>query len=190
MERDSILYKIRRKGQVIAQHIIPDEWMCKFYSRILLKKKVDLKNPKTFNEKIQWLKIHDYPNNQLVIQGADKYRVRKYVQEKGLENILVPMIEHWDNPKKINWDKLPDKFVLKCNHGCAYNILCADKSSFDKEDAVKKMKKWMKEDFGAFNIETHYSKIVPHITCEEYLGECIIDYKFFCFNGEPKYICI
>lgn len=190
MERDSILYKIRRKGQVIAQHIIPDEWMCKFYSRILLKKKVDLKNPKTFNEKIQWLKIHDYPNNQLVIQGADKYRVRKYVQEKGLENILVPMIAHWDNPKKINWDKLPDKFVLKCNHGCAYNILCADKSSFDKEDAVKKMKKWMKEDFGAFNIETHYSKIVPHITCEEYLGECIIDYKFFCFNGEPKYMYV
>lgn len=190
MERDSILYKIRRKGQVIAQHIIPDEWMCKFYSRILLKKKVDLKNPKTFNEKIQWLKIHDYPNNQLVIQGADKYRVRKYVQEKGLENILVPMIADWDNPEKINWDELPDKFVLKCNHGCAYNILCADKSSFDKEDAVKKMKKWMKEDFGAFNIETHYSKIVPHITCEEYLGECIIDYKFFCFNGEPKYIYV
>lgn len=190
MERDSILYKIRRKGQVIAQHMIPDEWMCKFYSRILLKKKVDLKNPKTFNEKIQWLKIHDYPNNQLVIQGADKYRVRKYVQEKGLENILVPMIADWDNPEKINWDELPDKFVLKCNHGCAYNILCADKSSFDKEDAVKKMKKWMKEDFGAFNIETHYSKIVPHITCEEYLGECIIDYKFFCFNGEPKYIYV
>lgn len=68
------------------------------------------------------------------------------------------MIAHWDNPEKINWDKLPDKFVLKCNHGCAYNILCADKSSFDKEDAVKKMKKWMKEDFGAFNIETHYSR--------------------------------
>lgn len=190
MERDSILYKVRRKGQVLAQHIMPDEWMCKFYSRILLKKKVDLKNPKTFNEKIQWLKLHDYPNNDLVIQGADKYRVRKYVEEKGLKNILVPMIADWDNPEKINWEELPDKFVLKCNHGCAYNILCADKSSFDKEDAVKKMKKWMKEDFGAFNIETHYSKIVPHITCEEYLGECIIDYKFFCFNGEPKYIYV
>lgn len=190
MERDSILYKVRRKGQVLAQHIMPDEWMCKFYSRILLKKKVDLKNPKTFNEKIQWLKLHDYPNNDLVIQGADKYRVRKYVEEKGLKNILVPMIADWDNPEKINWEELPDKFVLKCNHGCAYNILCADKKSFDKEDAIKKIKKWMKEDFGAFNIETHYSKIVPHITCEEYLGECIIDYKFFCFNGEPKYIYV
>ena len=190
MERDSFLYKARRQCQVIAHKIMPDETMCKFYSRILLKKKVNLKNPQTFNEKIQWLKLHDYPNNPLVIQGADKYRVRKYVEEKGLGDILVPLIGEWDDPEKINWDELPEKFVLKCNHGCAYNIVCSDKSTFDKEDAVKKMKKWMKEDFGAFNIETHYSKIVPHITCEEYLGECITDYKFFCFNGKPQYIYI
>ena len=190
MERDSILYKARRKCQLIAHMLLPDEIMCKFYSRILLKKKVDLKNPKTFNEKIQWLKIHDYPNNQLVINGADKYRVREYIEEKGLGDILVPLLGHWDRPEDIVWDNLPKKFVLKCNHGCAYNILCNDKSVFNKKDAIKKMKKWMNEDFGAFNIENHYSKIKPHITCEEFLGECIIDYKFFCFNGEPKYIYI
>ena len=92
MERDSLLYKARRKCQVIAQKIMPDETMCKFYSRILLKKKVDLKNPKTFNEKIQWLKLHDYPNNQLVINGADKYKVREYVEKKGLGDILVPLL--------------------------------------------------------------------------------------------------
>lgn len=190
MERDSFLYKARRQCQVIAHKIMPEEVMCKFYSRILLKKKVDLKNPQTFNEKIQWLKLHYYPTNQLVIDGADKYKVRAYVEEKGLGNILVPLIGHWDKPEDIEWDKLPDKFVLKCNHGCAYNILCNDKNTFDKEDAIKKMRKWMKEDFGAFNIETHYSKIKPHITCEEFLGDCIIDYKFFCFNGEPKYIYV
>lgn len=190
MERDSFLYKARRQCQVIAHKIMPDEVMCKFYSRILLKKKVDLKNPQTFNEKIQWLKLHDYPTDQLVIDGADKYKVRAYAEEKGLGNILVPLIGHWDKPEDIDWDKLPEKFVLKCNHGCAYNILCNDKSAFDKEDAIKKMRKWMKEDFGAFNIETHYSKIKPHITCEEFLGDCIIDYKFFCFNGEPKYIYV
>ncbi|MCI6878029.1 MAG: glycosyl transferase [Solobacterium sp.] len=190
MERDSFLYKARRQCQVIAHKIIPDEVMCKFYSRILLKKKVDLKNPQTFNEKIQWLKLHDYPTNQLVIDGADKYKVRAYVEEKGLGNILVPLIGHWDKPEDIDWDKLPEKFVLKCNHGCAYNIVCNDKSTFDKVEAIKKMRKWMKEDFGAFNIETHYSKIKPHITCEEFLGDCIIDYKFFCFNGEPTYIYV
>ena len=190
MERDSLLYKLRRHCQVIAHKFVPDEEMCKFYSRILLKKKVDLKNPKTFNEKIQWLKIHDYPNNKLVIDGADKYKVREYVKKKGLGEILVPLLGHWEKPEDIDWNELPDKFVIKCNHGCAYNIVCNDISTFDKKDAVKKLKKWMKEDFGAFNIETHYSKIKPHITCEEFLGDCIIDYKFFCFGGKPKYIYI
>lgn len=190
MERDSFLYKARRKCQVIAHKFISDETMCKFYSRILLKKNVNLKNPQTFNEKIQWLKIHDYPNNQMVIDGADKYKVRTYVENKGLGKILVPLLGHWDRPDDIQWDKLPNKFVLKCNHGCAYNIVCNNKNEFDKKTAIKKIRKWMKEDFGAFNIETHYSKIKPHITCEKFLGDCIIDYKFFCFNGEPKYIYI
>ncbi len=190
MERDSFLYKARRKCQIVAHRFVSNEAMCKLYSRIILKKKVDLKNPKTFNEKIQWLKIHDYPTNQLVIDGADKYKVRKYVEEKGLGNILVPLIGHWAKPEDIDWNKLPDKFVLKCNHGCAYNILCNNKTEFDKEDAINKMRKWMREDFGAFNIEPHYSHIKPHITCEEFLGENIIDYKFFCFNGVPQYIYV
>lgn len=191
MERDSILYKIRRKGQLIAHHILPDETMAKLYSRVILKKNVNLKNPQTFNEKIQWLKIYDYPNNPLVIQGADKFAVRRYVQQKGLGKTLVPLIGAWERAENIDWNELPDRFVLKCNHGCAYNILCSDKSKFDKGAAVRQLNKWMKEDFGAYNIELHYSKIKPHmITCEEYLGEMIIDYKFFCFNGEPKYIYV
>ncbi|HFC9253829.1 ATP-grasp fold amidoligase family protein [Enterococcus faecium] len=190
MNRDSIFYKIRRKCQVFAHIIMPDEVMCKFYSRILLKKNINLKKPQTFNEKIQWLKIHDYPNNPLVIQCADKYRVRKYLEEKGLEKILVPLIGHWDDPDKINWDELPQRFVLKYNHGCAYNIICNDKTKLDKNSTIKQLRKWMKEDFGAFNIEPHYSKIKPHITCEKFLGDCIMDYKFFCFNGEPKYIYV
>lgn len=190
MERDSFFYKMRRRGQVIAHKFVSDEIMCKIYSRILLKKKINLKNPKTFNEKIQWLKINNYPTNQLVINGADKYRVREYVEKKGLGDILVPLIGDWQDVNDIDWEKLPNKFVLKCNHGCAYNILCNDKSKFDINDAIKKIKKWMKEDFGAFNIEPHYSQIEPHITCEKFLGDCIIDYKFFCFNGKPEYIYV
>ena len=131
MERDTFLYKVRRKGQIIAYHLLPNEAMAKLYSRIILKKRIDLRNPQTFNEKIQWLKIHDYPNNPLVIQGADKYVVRKYIESKGLGNILVPLIGAWKRADAIDWDMLPEKFVLKCNHGCAYNILCADKSRFD-----------------------------------------------------------
>lgn len=191
MERDSLLYKLRRKGQVLAHRFLPDEFMCKLYSSIVLHKNVDLVNPKTFNEKIQWMKIHYYPNNKLVIRGADKYAVRSYVKEKGLGNTLVPLLGAWDCADKIDWSALPNQFVLKCNHGCAYNILCNNKRKFDTEAAVKQLNKWMQEDFGAFNIELHYSKIAPRmITCEEFLGDCIMDYKFFCFNGVPKYIYV
>ena len=190
MERNSIFYKIRRKGQVFAQKVLPDEVLCKLYSRVVLKKNIDLKVPKTFNEKIQWLKINDYPNNALVIKCADKYRVREYISEKGFGEILVPLYGDWDSADNIVWEDLPDKFVLKCNHGCAYNIVCSDKSKLNKRETVQQLKKWMKEDFGVFNIERHYSKIKPHIICEEYLGEKITDYKFFCFNGEPKYIYV
>lgn len=190
MERDNILYKIRRKGQVIAHKLFSDKAMCKFYSRILLKKKVDLDNPKTVNEKVQWLKINDYDTNSLVIQCADKYRVRQYIEGKGYDNILVPLIGDWEKPDDIDWNKLPNKFVLKCNHGCAYNIVVKDKVNANEHSIKKQLKKWMKEDFGEYNIEPHYSKIKPHITCEQYLGDCITDYKFFCFNGKPKYMYV
>lgn len=190
MDRNSNLYKLRRKLQIIASVLLPDSLVCKIYSMIILKRTINLKKPKTFNEKIQWLKINDYPNNELVIKCADKYRVREYIKEKKLESILVPLIGEWEKPEDIEWKKLPNKFVLKCNHGCAYNIICSDKHCLDENETKEKLNKWMKEDFGKFNIERHYSKIIPHITCEEYLGEKITDYKFFCFNGTPKYIYI
>ncbi|SHJ34393.1 ATP-grasp fold amidoligase family protein [Fibrobacter sp. UWP2] len=190
MERDSLAYKIRRKMQVMASKVMPDSVMSKFYFKVVLGKKLNLKNPQTFNEKLQWLKLNYLPKNTLVVQCADKYRVREFIKQKGFEDKLVPLLGDWDDARKIDWSKLPKKFVLKCNHGCAYNILCADKETFDKNNAVKQLNAWMKEDFGAFNIERHYSKIEPHITCEEYLGDNITDYKYFCFNGEPKFIYV
>lgn len=191
MERDSILYKMRRTGQVIAHNILPNETMSKFYFKVVLKKRLNLENPQTFNDKMQWLKLYYFPFNETVIRCADKYAVRGYIKEKGYEKLLVPLVGSWKSAKQIEWDKLPNKFVLKCNHGCAYNILCNDKKKFDKQKAVRQLNKWMKEDFGAFNIELHYSKINPHmITCEEFLGDRITDYKFFCFNGKPQFIYV
>jgi hypothetical protein len=191
MERDSFLYKARRTAQVIAHRFVSNEAMSKFYFKIVLKKDLDFETPKTFNEKLQWMKLYYYPFNETVIQCADKYAVRKFIEQKGYEKLLVPLIGHWERAEDIQWDRLPDRFVLKCNHGCAYNILCSDKDKFDKKAAEKQLNSWMNEDFGAFNIELHYSKIKPHvITCEEYLGDNITDYKFFCFNGEPKFIYV
>lgn len=191
MERDSFIYKIRRKIQVIAHKLFSNEFMSKLYFKIVLKEKLDLKNPRTFNEKLQWLKLYYYPQNDLAVKCADKYRVREYIKDKGYENTLVPLLGAWDNVEDIDWDSLPNKFVLKCNHGCAYNIVCNDKTEFDRIKAKKQLNTWLKEDFGAFNIEPHYSNIKKHkITCEKFLGDNLVDYKFFCFNGIPKFIYV
>lgn len=191
MERTSLLYKFRRKLQVLAHKIVPDAAMSKLYFRIVLKKKLDLKTPKTFNEKLQWLKLYYFPNDPLVVRCADKYAVRSYIEEKGYGSTLVPLAGAFHSADEIDWDALPEQFVLKCNHGCAYNIVCESKAALDKAAVSKQLTEWMREDFGAFNIELHYSKITPHmITCEEYLGEKLTDYKFFCFNGEPKFIYV
>lgn len=191
MERNSILYKIRRKLQVIGYYIFSKEYLSKIYFKIILNQKLNLQDPKTFNEKLQWLKLYYYPYNSLVVKCTDKYTVREYIISKGYKDKLVPLLGVWDNPDEIDWDFLPEKFVLKCNHGCAYNILISNKKEANKIKVKKQLKNWLKEDFGKFNIESHYSKIKEHkIICEEFLGECITDYKFFCFNGVPKYIYV
>lgn len=191
MERDSFLYKFRRKGQVLAHKILPDAFLSKIYFKTVLKKNLDLKNPETFNEKIQWMKLYYYPNNKDVIKCTDKYLVREYIEKKGYGDLLTPLLGVWDNASEINWEKLPNQFVLKCNHGCAYNIVVNDKNKLNKEETSKQLNKWLKEDFGAYNIELHYSKIKKHrIICEEFLGENITDYKFFCFNGQPKFMYV
>lgn len=191
MERDSFLYKTRRKCQALAHKLVSNEAMSKLYFKIVLHKKLNLKNPKTFNEKIQWLKLYHYPKNQLVVNGSDKYAVREYITEKGYGHKLVPLLGVWEKAEDIDWNALPKRFVLKCNHGCAYNIVVSDKDKLDKAATVKQLNRWLKEDFGAFNIEIHYSEIKRRvITCEEFLGECITDYKFFCFNGKPHCVYV
>lgn len=191
MERNSCLYKFRRKIQVLAHNIFSDEAMSKFYYKIVLGKNLHLDNPQTFNEKIQWMKLYYYPNNEKVIQCTDKYEVRKYIQKKGYGNLLTSLIGSWDKSEDINWDMLPQSFVLKCNHGCAYNIVCESLGDLDITNTKKILNKWLKEDFGAYNIELHYSRIKHRrIICEEFLGKELTDYKFFCFSGKAKYIYI
>ena len=162
----------------------------KIMYRVKMHKKLDLKNPTTFNEKINYLKLYDYPNNELVIKCADKYLVRDYLEKKKLSKYLVKLIGDWDSPDDIEFEKLPNKFVLKCNHGCGYNIICSDKSKLDLNVTRNKISKWMKEDFGIVSSEPHYSKIKKKIICEEFLEDEILDYKFFCFKGEPKFFYI
>lgn len=191
MDRNNVLYKARRKMQTMVFSLFPHHILSKLYYQIYMHERLDLDNPKTFNEKLQLYKLDYCPNNPLVVQCTDKYLVRSYIEEKGYASFLTNLIGVWEDAKDIDWDKLPQKFVLKCTHGCAYNILCKDKNMFDRSVAIKQLNSWLKEDFSKFNVELHYGKISPRrIICEEYLGDVIIDYKFFCFHGEPKFFYV
>jgi len=164
-----------------------------FYAKLAYRKatgkKLDLNNPVTFNEKLIWMKL--FYDNPLMVKCTDKVGMRDYVCEQGLEHILPAVYGIYDTPEEIPWEKLPNRFVLKCNHGCEYNILCKDKESLDIKDAVKKLRKWLKTDFSLYANEPHYRYIKPRVLCEEFLddgGEVPNDYKVYCFSGEPKVI--
>ena len=177
--------------QVFASYVMPDEYLRKIYYWIILKRKLHLKNPVTFNEKIQWLTKNYFSKSSLVVKCCDKFTVREYISSKGLGHLLTALYGSCDNSNQIDWEKLPDKFVLKCSHGCAYNILCPDKNLLDNGKIAKQLENWLNEDFGKFNLELHYSKIKQHkIICEEFLGDVITDYKFFCFHGKPRFVYV
>jgi len=161
--------------------------------QLLMGERPNLKNPQTMSEKLLWLNRHWQP--QIKADCTDKIKVRDYVKSKGLEHLLVPMIGIWSTPEEINFDSLPNQFVLKCNHGCGCNIICKDKSKLDILETRHKLSEWLKIDYSKLFNEKHYSKIHPKILCEEYLptldGQIsIVDYKIHCFNGEPQFFLI
>lgn len=150
----------------------------------------NLEEPSNFNEKAMWLLHNVYKKDSTVTRCVDKYEMRGYLQEKGLGHLLPEVYGVWDRPEDIDWDSLPDKFAMKCNHGCGCNILCTDKASLDRKDAQKKLRKWLKINFANYYGEVNYKYIKRKIFCEEYLddgsGEQPVDWKAHCFNGEPK----
>lgn len=183
------MLNIKREIRKVITTISP-VFTTKLMYKTIMKKKINLKEPQTFNEKINWLKLYKFPKDENVINCADKYKVREYIKSKGLDKYLVELYNSWDNADEIDWKKLPNKFVLKCNHGCAYNIICNDKNELIEQDVKDKLSKWLKEDFSKVSAELHYKKIKRKIICEKFLENEILDYKFFCFNGEPKYFYV
>ena len=152
-------------------------------------KKLNLKNPQTFNEKLQWLKL--YGDRELMIRCADKYAVRSYLEEKGCPEILNELYGVYDSVEQIDFEKLPNAFVLKTTDGCGTNIICRDRSKLDVEDTKQKLNYWMTHKYGYETAEIHYLKIKPKIICEKIIetadGTLPNDFKFFCFNGVPQF---
>lgn len=159
--------------------------------RIYHHKRLDLNNPQTLDEKIQWLKLNYYKYNELVRQCADKFRVREYVKDCGLEHILNPLIKTYHHASEIDWDELPDKFVLKWNFGCGGNVICPDKSKLDISATQRDLDKFEKIKFHLIAAEPQYD-FPKRLLCEQFIetedGHSPVDYKFYCFNGEAKYV--
>ena len=142
-------------------------------------------HPKNINEKLYWL--NRYWQEPLKTQCADKYAVREYVEKKGLGSILVPLIGVWDNAEQIDFNSLPNQFVLKCNHGSGYNIICVDKDNLNIEQTKNTLASWMQIDFSSLSHELHYKDIPRKIICEKLLANTApIEYQAWCINGKPE----
>lgn len=153
-----------------------------------MKKRLNLKNPQTFNEKLQWLKL--YWQDPRIPICADKYEVRNYVEEYGFSELLIPLIGVYRSVDEIDFDNLPNKFALKGTHGSGYNIICKDKTKLNIENIKGIANKWLKSRYAYVAAEIQYDKMEPKLVIEEFIsgidGEVITDYKVFCFNGKPE----
>lgn len=149
----------------------------------------NIDNPKTFNEKLQWLKL--YNEDPLLTICADKYLVRNYIKEKIGEEYLVPLIGVYSNADEIDFNTLPDQFVLKVNWGSGYNIIVKDKTTLNIEETKQKLNKWLEphSNHYYYSFEFSYKNIEPKIICEKYIqqkNDDLYDYKFMCYNGTIK----
>lgn len=191
--KDTLLLKIFRKTEKYGiTNILSDKLYLKIAYRLRLKKRLNLRDPKDFNEKLQWLKIYD--RNSLYTKWADKYNVRDYIKSTIGEEYLIPVLGIYNSFDEIDFKNLPNKFVIKCNHDSGGLVICKDKSKFDYKNARKKITKSLKTNFYYHNREWPYKNIKPLIIIEKYMEdencESLRDYKFYCFNGKPKYLYV
>lgn len=182
---------LERKELIKRKFIDPEKYIkTLFYRRIGYP--LNLDNPRTYNEKLQWLKL--YWHNPILTTLVDKYAVKGFVKERIGERYVIPTIGVWDKVSDIDWNKLPNQFVLKSTHDSGGLVICKDKSQLDRRSAIKKLKKSMANNYYFFGYEWPYKNVVPRIIAEPYLEDPetreLRDYKFFCFNGVVRALFI
>ena len=181
--------KLKLKSKLIQNS--SDKTFLKYQYRGFLGKELDLKNPETFTEKIQWLKLYDRKPEYSTM--VDKYEAKKYVAEKIGEEHIIPTYGVWDKFDDIDFDKLPNQFVLKCTHDSGSVVICKDKTTFDINYAKEIINENLNKTHYKLAREWVYKNIKPRIIAEKFMScdnQELIDYKFFCFNGEPKFLYV
>ena len=165
---------------------VSDETFLKILYKFIINKELNLKNPQTFNEKLQWLKLND--RKDIYTTMVDKYEVKKYVSAIIGKEYVIPTLGVYDKFNEIDFKKLPNKFVIKCTHDSGSVIICKDKKKFDIKMAKKKINKALKHNYYYTGREWPYKNVKPRIIIEEYMQDEKLkelrDYKFFCFNGK------
>ncbi|KAF0238237.1 MAG: hypothetical protein FD181_1182 [Prolixibacteraceae bacterium] len=165
----------------------------KYIYHVFTGKYLNLRVPKSINEKLMWLKL--YYENELTVKCTDKFLVREYLGSKRLSNILNELYGVYDTVDEIDFDNLPQKFALKATHGCGYNIICSDKSTLKIADVKTKLNFWLNSIYGLRTGEWQYARIKPRIICEKYLehpvnSTSVADFKIHCLNGQPFCILV
>lgn len=172
--------------------ILPDKQYIQLQYFFHFKRLPNLKNPKTFNEKLQWLKLHDRKPEYTTM--VDKHLAKQYIAEKVGAEYVIPTLGVWETAEKIDFDALPNKFVLKWNHDSGSVVICRDKKTFDEQAAINTLRKGEDHNGYWYGREWPYKNVKPCIIAEKYLqdteDDALTDYKFFCFDGEPKVMYI
>ena len=186
MNRDKIMTFAKK-----SLRFLPDKSYIKLYYRLRVGRKLNMNNPITLNEKLQWLKFnYRFPLQSIV---SDKLLVREYVKDKIGEKYLIPLIGSWKKYDDIDFSLLPEKFVLKCNHDSGGLVVCNDKEKLDHIEAKRKIEKSLNSNFFYIGREYQYRNIKPMILCEKFIsdnGNVPMDYKIYCFNGVPDVILV
>lgn len=180
------------KLKTIVYDCIPDKLFLELKYKHIFHKKLNLKNPQTFNEKIQWLKLYD--RKPEYTKMVDKYEAKKYVASIIGEEYIIPSYGVWEKFDDIDFDSLPDQFVLKTTHDSGTIVICKDKRNFDYLAAKKKLTARLHYNYYKMHREWPYKNVKPRIIAEKYMedGTKIVpeDYKIYCINGKPKYIVV
>jgi len=182
----SLLFLLRKN----AFHWIPDSLFLKIEFRLTMGNRLNLTPAQTFSEKLQWLKLHD--RNPLYTKMADKWSVRQVLLEKAGKDRLIPIIQTFTVDEEIDFESLPDQFVLKPNHTSGNTFICKDKNAIDRDALRKEVRRWMKRRYFWEHREWPYKGIQPKLLCEKNLGELGSPFReigFFCFNGLPLFAC-
>lgn len=174
---------------------VPDKLMLQLQYKVKFGRKLNLKSPERFTEKIQWYKLNY--KNPAMPQCSDKYLVRDYVKDKGLEHILTDLYSVFERPEDIRLDRLPDKFVMKLSNGSGTNLLCTDKSKLVEEEVIREFQRFVFKVKANLGREWPYMQTQPRIIVEQlledetHINNAVNDYKIFCYDGKPAYvICI